>query len=303
MLNPTLLPAALCAVRACDAGSFSAAARTLGLTPAAVSKNIASLEARLGVRLFNRTTRSVRPTPEGERFVERARAGIQALEAAEEAIRAPEALQGRVRVSCGAGFGREFVIPALPPLMERHPGLEIELSLSDQQVDLVAQGFDIGIRGGASPPEGMVARTLARVPHLLVASPAYLKAHGTPRHWHELTSHRLIVQRFLSGRQPPWMFREGGRAVTFAPAGSVLLSSPESAIDAAVAGLGIALVASHHATSALASRALREVLSAQLAVPPVTIAMYYPHRSGMAPRVRAVVEHLVAVLPGALGRH
>jgi DNA-binding transcriptional LysR family regulator len=290
------LPGLVSAVQTAESGSFTAAARVLDLTPAAVSKNVAALEARLGLRLFNRTTRQLSPTAEGRRFLAQAREGLQVLEQAGEAAAADGAPEGLVRVSCGVGFGRAFVLPALPAFFARHTQVSVELSLGDQRVDLVRDGFDVGIRGGVAPPQGMVARKLCDIPHVLVAAPAYLRAHGTPAHWEDLPRHRLVALRFQSGHRMPWVFAQGRRRFTLEPQGGLTLSSPEALVDAALAGLGIAGVALHHAYDALSEARLVPVLPGQFKPGSIEMAVYYPHRRGLAPRVKVLVDHLVAHL-------
>jgi len=289
-------PGFLAAVRVADAGSFSSAARLLKLTPAAVGKSIALLESRLGVRLFNRTTRQLWLTPEGERVVERARAALQALDDA-GAVTKPDAdISGLVRVSCGVGYGRQFVLPAVARILDLHPLLRIELNLSDQIVDLVKDGFDIGIRGGSDPPQGMVARRVSKVSTVLVASPAYLRAHGTPKDWTELTQHRRIGLRFASGRTSHWNFELGSKTYLFDEKPTLLLTAPEVVVDAALLHQGIAQLAQHHALDALQSGALVPILGHQHVSTPFDISIFYPHRNGLAPRVRTVVDHLVSAL-------
>ncbi len=289
-------PGFVAAVKVADAGSFSEAARQLHITPAAVGKSIGLLEARLGVRLFNRTTRQLSLTPEGERVVERARTALLALDEAGAVARADAEVRGLVRISCGAGYGRQFVLPAIARIQDKHPGLRIELNLSDQFVDLVKEGFDIGIRGGSAPPQDMVARRVSKVTTALVASPAYLKAHGTPQDWTELADHRRIGLRFGSGRMSHWNFKVSNKTHTFDRNPSLLLSAPEVVVDAALMHQGIAQLAQHHALEALRTGALVPVLQHQHVASPFDISIFYPHRSGLAPRVRVVVDMLVAAL-------
>jgi DNA-binding transcriptional LysR family regulator len=292
-------PGFLAAVRVADAGSFSSAARQLNLTPAAVGKSIALLESRLGVRLFNRTTRQLSLTPEGERVVERARAALQALDDA-GAVAKPDAdISGLVRISCGAGYGRQFVLPAIARILDMHPQLRIELNLSDQIVDLVKDGFDIGIRGGSEPPQGMVARRVSKVATALVASPAYLRGRGTPQDWTDLAQHRRIGLRFASGRVSQWNFKVGAKIHTFDERPNLLLTAPEVVADAALLHQGIAQLAQHHALDALQSGALVPLLRHQHVSRPFDISIFYPHRNGLAPRVRAVVDMLVSALQAA----
>jgi DNA-binding transcriptional LysR family regulator len=294
------LPGYIAAVAAAEHGSFAAAARSLNLTPAAVGKNVAQLEARLGLRLFNRTTRSLAPTEEGLRVIDAARAGLaslqQAADVAQRSARRDAPLQGLVRISSAAGFGRSYLLPQLPALMSLHPRLSVELVLSDQTVDLVRDGFDIGVRGGQEPPQGMVARLLCQLPAVLVASPRYLASHGTPAHADDLSQHRLIGLRFLSGRVAPWQFRAGSRRVAVQPDAALWLSSPEAVLDAALLDMGIAQVGWHHAADALRSGAVQQVLKAQHVPGAVPLSLFYPHRVGLAPRVRAVVDHLWSAL-------
>lgn len=293
----TTLPGFLCAVQTADSGSFTAAAQVLDLTPAAVSKNVATLEAQLGVRLFNRTTRQLSLTDEGRRFITQAREGLDLLDAARGAATQQQAPQGRVRLSCSVGFGRRFVLPLMPAFLRRHPQVQVELSLSDVKVDLVRDGYDVGLRGGSSPPEGMVARKLCDVPMVLVASPAYLQAHGTPATWRELPAHQLVGIRFLSGRVAPWLFREGRELFSFEPQGQLMLSDPEIVLDAVLADLGIAQMGQHHAWEALTDGRLVRVLPQQHRGERLEMSLFYPHRQGLAARVRVLVDYLLAELP------
>jgi DNA-binding transcriptional LysR family regulator len=292
-------PGFLAAVRVADAGSFSNAARQLNLTPAAVGKSIALLESRLGVRLFNRTTRQLSLTPEGERVVERARAALQALDDAGAVAKPDAEISGLVRISCGAGYGRQFVLPVIANILDMHPKLRIELNLSDQIVDLVKEGFDIGIRGGREPPQGMVARRVSKVATVLIASPVYLRARGTPQDWTELTQHRRIGLRFASGRVSQWNFKVGSKTHTFDEKPNLLLTAPEVVVDAALLHQGIAQLAQHHALGALQSGALVPLLRQQHVSRPFDISIFYPHRSGLAPRVRIVVDMLMSALQAA----
>lgn len=289
-------PGFMAAVRTADAGSFSEAARQMGLTPAAVGKSVALLEGQLGVRLFNRTTRQLSLTEEGEHVVTHARAAMQVLAQAGQVSPRGAEVRGLVRISSATGFGRRFVLPALAAIQDRHPGLRIELVLSDQNADLVKEGFDIGIRGGSTPPQGMVAQRVCKGPTRLVASEAYLKAHGVPADWTELRDHRTIGVRFASGRLSSWSFRRGSQTHTLDQPPSLLLSAPELVVEAALLNQGIAQVAVHHAMDELDRGSLRAVLVQQHVSSTVPIAVFYPHRSGLAPRVRVVVDSLVSQL-------
>ena len=284
---------------AAEAGTFTAAAARLDLTPAAVSKNVARLEAELGVRLFNRSTRQLRLTAEGEAFRERAAAALRMLdEALAEVGRARGEAVGRVRISVGVSFGRRYVLPLLPALTNAHPRLQIELSLDNRAVDLLSEGFDIGIRGGVIPSSGMVARRIAKLPLVLVASPTYLRANGVPKTPADLAQHRLLGVRLPSGQDIPWRFRKstGRGSVEWPVVAPLWLSDPEALIDPALAHAGIAQLGLHHAMPFLRSGRLKAVLT-QLHDPGHReIVLHYPHRQYLAPRVRVVVDALLSGL-------
>ncbi|MBS7809197.1 LysR family transcriptional regulator [Variovorax sp. PCZ-1] len=292
----TTLPGLISAIQSADSGSFSAAANALGLTPAAVSKNVAALEAHLKLRLFNRTTRRLALTEEGRTFIAQARIGMQALEDANALAAQGAQPEGLVRVNSAVGFGRRYVLPLLPAFFKAYPQVRVELNLNDNQVDLVQGGFDVGIRGGSQPPEGMVARKICNIPAVLAATPRYLKAHGIPQTPSDLAQHQLIRVKFLNGRMPPWPFKGSSKAqgisAVDAPA-QLLLSDPEVVLDAALLHIGIARLGRHHASEALARGDLVEVLPKLHVGGDASMALFYPHRAGLAPRVRVLVDFLL----------
>lgn len=293
---PTTLPVLISAVQSADSGSFTAAAKVLDLTPAAVSKNVATLEAFLQVRLFNRTTRRLSLTEEGKLFISQTRAGLGALEMATR--QATEGLkpQGLVRMNCPVGFGRRYVLPLLPAFYAAHPDVQVELNLNDQAVDLVGEGFDVGIRGGSQPPEGMVARKIFEISTILVATPRYLKQRGTPQHYRELAGHDLLRVKFHSGRLLPWLFKERSngrdRLVAFEGPGKLVISDPEVVLDAVLLHMGIAALGSYDAYAGLQRGSLVEVLPHQRAPSEISMSLFYPHRAGLAPRVKVLVDFL-----------
>jgi DNA-binding transcriptional LysR family regulator len=284
-------------VQAADRGSFAAAARTLGITAAAVGKNVAGLEAALGVRLMNRSTRSLQLTREGEVFLQGAREAIDALDAAIDGVAAQRAqATGRVRIACSHGFGRHFLLPVLPGLVQAYPGLRPEVEFEDRRVDLVRDGFDLGLRGGDPHDSSLVSRTVCQLHLVLVAAPAYLAAHGQPKSVDDLSAHRLIAVRFLNGNALPWRFRNpGGAPREWLPESAVLvLSDPESTVDAALQGMGIAQCGLHHAWEHLQTGALQVVLPRHHDPGSRLVTLQYPHRALVAPRVRVTVDYLLA---------
>jgi DNA-binding transcriptional LysR family regulator len=284
-------------VQAVDAGSFAAAGRLLGVTSAAVSKNIAGLERALGVRLMNRTTRTLKLTEEGEAFLQQARIALDALDAAVDTVAARQATpSGRVRISTSSAFGQGHLLPALPPLLARYSGLSVEVDFDDRIVDIVRDGYDIAVRGGNIPDSSLVTRPICRLNTVLVASASYLERFGVPQTPEGLKKHRLIARRFLSGHVVPWNFSSDDGSITaLDPASKAMLtlSAPESVVEAACDGVGIAEVAVHLAWDHLRSGALKIVLHQHHQPGTYEMVMQYPHRALMAPRVQATIKHLL----------
>lgn len=287
-------------VHVADAGSFVAAGRVLGISSAAVSKNVASLEKALGVRLMNRTTRTLQLTGEGNAFLRQARIALETLNTAVEAVTAQRAgPSGRVRISTSSAFGRGHVLPVIPRLLSRFPALAVDVDFDDRVVDLVRDGYDLVIRGGNIPDSALVSRPICRLNVLIVASPDYLARHGAPSTPDELLSHRLIARRFLGGRVAQWMFRnEDGGITTLDPTDVAVatLSAPESVVQAARDGAGIAEVGIHLAWQHLLSGELKVVLYRFHHPGNYEMAIQYPHRALIAPRVRVTLDYLIEAL-------
>lgn len=284
-------------VQAADAGSFAAAARSLGISPAAVSKNVASLEHALGVRLMNRTTRTLSLTDEGAVFLKQARLALDALDSAVDSLAAKRAeTSGHVRISTSAAFGRDQLLPALPGLLTRYPALSVEVDFDDRVVDLVRDGYDLAIRGGNIADSALVSRPICHMNLALVASPAYLAREGVPRTPLELKHHKLIVRRFLGGKVSPWSFRATDGSITTLDLDDAVLtlSAPEAMAQAASLGMGIAQVGVHHAWAHLVAGRLKVLLLGRHDPGHYEMTMQYPHRALMAPRVRATIDYLLA---------
>jgi DNA-binding transcriptional LysR family regulator len=293
-------------VETAGAGSLAGAARRLDVTPAAVSKNLLKLEAQLGVRLLQRSTRQLRLTAEGAVFLDKARLALRGLdEAVAEVSQSAAAPAGRVRISVGISFGRRWVLPALPALARAHPQLQIEVDLDNRPVDLLAQAFDIGIRGGVIEDSSLVARRVAALPVVLLASPAYLRAAGVPQRVEDLAVHRAIGVRFAGGAASAWRFAQRGArgGIEIEPPAQLLVSDPEAVIDLLLADAGIAQAGLHHALPYLRSGRLKIVLPQCHEPGTREIVLHYPHRLYLAPRVRVVVDALLAHFAQAADLH
>jgi len=227
-------------VRAGETGSFSRVARELGVSQPSISRMVADLEARLGVKLLLRTTRHVTPTDAGRVFLERARQILGDLDDAENVARGVDSLRGTLRVALSGAFGTREVIPRLPGFAARHPKLGIELLMSDRTEDLIAEGADMALRLGPLPDSGFGARLLAKAPRLAVGSPGYIERRGTPQTPADLARHDCILGPGLSGRTG-WSFMRSGKAASVTVEGSIKVTSADGVIACAKAGLGIAI--------------------------------------------------------------
>lgn len=229
-------------VTAADRESFSAAADSLGLSRALVSKHIAGLEQRLGVRLFNRTTRRVVLTEAGRAFAVRARNILDELALAEgESARTQTEARGLLRVNAPVGFGWMHLAPLLPKFMAQHPGLRVDLTLNDRLVDIVEEGYDVALRIGKLTDSSLVAKKLARSDTVLAASPAYLKTHGTPKHPSELSNQACLGYHYWALRDR-WPFTgPDGREITVKVSGPLDANNGDALCELAVRGLGFIL--------------------------------------------------------------
>lgn len=281
------------------AGSMAEAARRLDLTPAAVSKSLMKLEQQLGVRLIQRSTRRLRLTDEGLLFLDRARDALQVLdEAVAEISQSAIEPKGRVRISVGVAFGRNWLLPALPALSRRHPQLQIDVDLDNEPVDLVAQGYDIGIRGGRIDGGNLVARRICALPVALMASPAYLRRAGVPRTVDDLAQHQVVARRSSEGGFVDWLFLESGKGRRGArrfhqQTPSLVVNDSEAALDLALVGGGVVQAGLYHALPYLRSGRLKLLLADLHDPGRREFVLHYPHRRFLAPRVRVVVDTLL----------
>lgn len=284
--------------RVAEHRSFSAAATSLGLSNATVSKAVSRLEARLGVRLFHRTTRSLSLTPGGQSLAQRAALILAEAEAAEEAARA-EATgpRGLVRIAAPMSYGLSHVAPALPELLSACPGLSIDLQLDDAVVDLVANGIDVALRIGQLGDSAMRARKLADIKIMLAAAPAYLARNGTPAHPADLARHACFGYS-LAPQPGRWRLLDAaGREELVRPAGALSANNGEAMLPALRAGLGIALLPDFILDEEFKSGRLVHVLP-EWRAPDLGLHLVMPSPGPRPARVTAVIEHLAARLGG-----
>ena len=227
-------------VRAAESGSFSRAARELGLSQPSVSRLVGNLEARLGVTLLLRTTRRITVTDAGVLFLDRAREILAELEDAEHAARGVDSLRGIIRLALPVVYGTREIIPRLAGFLAAHPLLQVEMAVADTRQDLVAEGADVAIRLGDLGNSGFGARKLTTLERILVASPAYLKARGTPKTPADLASHDCIFGPGNFGRDS-WSFSRNGTEISVDVRGRIHTDSGPGLFASLIAGLGIAM--------------------------------------------------------------
>ena len=279
--------------RAGSLGSFTAAARSLGISPSAVSKSVQRLEQQLGVSLLTRTTRSLTLTAEGAELHERA---LKLLRDAEEIDQAAKAARGEptgtLRIATSLPIGLHLIGPALPAFRERYPQVSIDLRLDDRLVDVVEQGIDIAVRIGELADSRLIARRLGPLRLGAYASPAYLARHGTPAHPGELSEHETVNFRYQSSGQIfRWPFRIGGRETDIVPASRIVVDASEAVVAILAAGGGIGVSASFIAAPYVARGELVPILQS-FAVERDTINAVWPSSRRNNPAVKAFLEHL-----------
>jgi DNA-binding transcriptional LysR family regulator len=222
-------------------GSFSAAGRQLDLTPSGVSRTIDRIEARLGARLLLRSTRALTLTPEGQAYLGGARRILSDLDEVEQAIADQGAPRGRVRLSASVAHGRITIVPLIKEFVRRHPGITVDINLSDEKVDIAKGEADIAIRSGPMPDSLLMARRLGDNGRTVVASPDYLAERGTPQTPGDLSDHNCLNFNFRRA-EPVWPFRVDGEVRNFTVHGSVEANSGETLLQLALDGVGIARV-------------------------------------------------------------
>jgi DNA-binding transcriptional LysR family regulator len=271
--------------------SFRRAADELGTAPSTLSHTVRALEERLGVRLLNRTTRSVSPTEAGLSLLNRLHKVMNSLDEALDATAAFRGnVAGRVRINAPRVTIAYLVREILPLMTERYPDVEVDLVADGRLIDIVSAGFDAGVRLMEAIPKDMVAVPFGKPVHFLcVASPAYLERAGEPRTPHDLTQHRCIGHRLPSGKLYKWEFERAGQELTVETSGTVVLDDEDLMIEAAASGLGIAYVVSWIAEPAIAAGKVKPVLTSWMHEPE-RMALYYPGHRSVPPPLRAFID-------------
>ena len=277
-------------------GSFAAASRELGSAPSTLAKAVARLEASLQVKLFHRTTRQVSLTPDGERLYarcERLLAEFEALQAEASGTRDEPA--GLLRVDLPIVLGREFILPVLARMSQRFPRLQLDVRLQDAYADLVKEGIDVAVRLGPLKDSSLVAQRVGSQSMVLVASRSYLDSHGVPRRLEDLAQHEALVFRLpSSGRDRPWQFRQGGKALELQPQARIRIGDGEGLVAAVRLGLGIAQLPEYFVRRELAGGELVEVLRT-LRPAALPVLAVYPGARLVPARVRAFLQELKAL--------
>jgi len=276
-------------VRVVETGSFSAAARDLNMGQPAISKMIASLEDRLGVRLLIRSTRRLSPTEAGLAFYERALRAIAEADEAEAAAQGAGAgLEGRLRVSAPVTFARLHVVPKVGEFLDAHPKLRLELVMDDRNIDLLAENIDAGFRLGVLTDSALTVRKLAQTDRLVVASPAYLARRGVPVTPAELLKHDGIIYGQSAGGQE-WLFRRGASETSVRLQARLTLSAAEGVREAVLTGQGLAISSRWMFAPELRSGEVVPVLK-EWSLPPMDLWVIYPSGRLTSTKARAFVN-------------
>ena len=279
-------------VRSAEAGSFSEAARRLSLTSAAVGKNVAKLESNLGVRLFQRSTRSLKLTEAGERFLAEVSGGLATIQSAVAHLASADGQPaGTLKISMGTGFGRTYIVSVLADFLQLYPAIARDWHFNNRRVDLVAEGFDAAIGGGFDLAPGVVARTLPPAHGVLVAAPNYFADKTMPRVPEDLAQHNgILIRSRQTGRVRSWPLRNHvNDQMPITLRTRMTKSDPDAACEAAQQGLGIALISTPNALHYLENKKLIRVMP-DWYVDIGTVSLYFAAQKLLTAKTRAFVD-------------
>jgi len=282
-------------------GSLAAAARAIDLTPPAATKRLATLESRLGVRLLNRTTRSLSLTSEGETYLRHATRILADVRAMEELVAQGRAVpRGLLRVNATLGFGRTAIAPLVSSFAARYPEVEVLMEVTDKPVDLVESGFDLAIRFGTLPDRRLNARRILSNRRFLCASPGYLERHGTPSTLADLARHRCIIHRQNDDAYGIWRFEQGEHSEVVKVHGALSSNDGDIVLGWALDGHGILIRSEWDLARYLDSGRLRIVLP-EFTLPSADLFVYYPERRNLPLRARVFIDFLAEHFGAAAG--
>ncbi len=285
-----------CFVAVADEGSFVAAAKRLGRSPAGVTRAVAALESRLGARLLTRTTRAVALTQAGQRYLSSCRKLVSDFAALQQEVRHhEEEPSGSLTVTAPIVFGRLHVRPILTDFLRQFPSINVRLVLSDDVLPLVDERIDIGLRIAHLPDSSLKAIRVGRVARAVYASPAYLAARGEPRRPEDLAHHSCIAFTKMNPDPERWRFRKGKMNVSIAVPSRLVVNLAEPAIEAATAGMGLTCVLSYMADHLVAAGLLQRVLRA-FEPPPLPVHLVYPAGHHLPRRTRMLMDQMTEVL-------
>lgn len=280
-------------VRVVQAGSFSAAARDLRITPSAVSKLVARLEGRLGSRLFNRSTRQLSLTHEGRAYYERGVGLLADLDELERNVASQDAPRGRVRINANMAFGYHYLLPLVPLLIKHLPEVKLDLVLTDEVIDVVGQRTDIAVRAGPMKSSNLVARKLGQTRMVIVGAPGYLQLNGVPDCPAALQCHNLLTANYARAFNG-WPLQDGGQVIKVVTAGNVQASDGEALRRLALSGTGLARLAAFRVREDIAEGRLVPVMEAYNPGDLEEVHAVFVGQDGYVPlRVRAVLDFLV----------
>jgi len=279
-------------VKVAELGGFAAAARSLAMSPPAVTRSIAMLEDRLGTRLFVRTTRSVRLTESGERFLQDSRRILLELEEAEEAaVGSHAAPRGELRITAPVLFGRMFVTPILGSFLNTYPEVTARTVFVDRVVNLMDEGLDIAIRIGNLPDSSLIAARVGSVRQVMFASPDYLQKHGIPERPEDITNHRLIQSVAIDG-SGDWPFLENGKPMSVRVEPRLRMNTNDAVIEMVRRGWGVSRLLSYQIAADEAAGQLQRVLT-EFELPPLPIHVVHQEGRLVSAKVRAFVDYMV----------
>lgn len=280
-------------VRVIETGGFSAAARSLDMTPSAVSKLVARLEQRLGTRLLQRSTRQLQLTPEGCAFYERGLRVLADLEEAERCASAHAEPRGRLRVNANVPFGQHFLLPLLPMFLQQHPQVGVDLTLTDEVIDLLEQRTDVAVRAGPLKSSSLVARRLGATRMMIVASPGYAQRHGLPGNVDDLQTHNRLDIGHARAMQG-WPLLQGGQVLRVPTSGNARASNGDALRQLVLGGLGLARLAAFQVRDDIAAGRLLPVLEEANPGDLEEVHAVFLGQGGYPPlRVRAFLDFLV----------